>query len=128
MTSTAIIRRSTTDVAIGRMLQKAGRKAFGNRRTLVHDYVQMTLIIIFLLGIANFALHRAVLESRHPKLGEVGWLSDRFGRRAMFGVEFMVLLAAMLMAANGWTFPVWGYLAYSLLNALAAWLILTRRF
>jgi len=88
----------------------------------------MTLIIIFLLGIGNFALHRAVLESRHPKLSEVGWLSDRFGRRAMFGVEFMVLLAAMLMAANGWTFPVWGYLAYSLLNALAAWLILTRRF
>ncbi len=88
----------------------------------------MALIIIFLLGIANFAVHRAVLESRHPKLDEIGWFSNRFGKRAMLGIEFMVLLAALLMVASGWTFLVWGYLVYSLFNALAAWLILTRRF
>lgn len=88
----------------------------------------MALIIIFLLGIGNFALHRAVLESRPPKLAEVAWLSHRFGKHAMLGLEFMVLLAALLMVANGWSFLVWGYLAYSLLNGLAAWLILTRRF
>lgn len=86
------------------------------------------MFIIFLLGIGNFALHRAVMESGHPKLGEIGWFANRFGKRAMLAVEFMVLLAALLMVANGWTFLVWGYLIYSLLNALAAWLILSRRF
>lgn len=88
----------------------------------------MAVIIIFLLGIGNFALHRAVMESRHPKLGEIGWSTNRFAKRAMLAVEFTVLLAALLIVASGWTFLVWAYLAYSLLNGLAAWLILTRRF
>lgn len=101
---------------------------FGNRRREAHDCAQMALIIIFLLGIANFAAHRAVLESRHPKLDEIGWFSNRFGKRVMLAIEFMVLLAALLLVASGWTFLVWGYLVYSLFNALAAWLILTRRF
>jgi len=93
----------------------------------VHNYTSMTLFIIFLLGIANFALHRAVLESRHPKLDEIGWFTRRFGKGTMLGVEFIVLLAALLMAANGWTKVAWAYLAYSLLNGAAAWLILSRR-
>lgn len=100
---------------------------FGNRRREVHNCQPMALFIIFLLGIANFALHRAVLESRHPKLDEIGWFAARFGRRAMLGVEFIVLLAALLMVANGWTYMAWAYLAYSLLNGAAAWLILSRR-
>lgn len=87
----------------------------------------MAIIIIFLLGIGNFALQRAVLASRHPKLDEISWFSDGFGKYAMLGTEFMVLFAALLLAAHGWGFLVWGYLAYSLLNALASWLILTRR-
>ncbi|MDZ4308505.1 hypothetical protein [Allopontixanthobacter sp.] len=88
----------------------------------------MSLIIIFLLGIANFALHRAVLEGPHPRSAEIGRLAARFGRRAMLAAEFVVLLAALLMAARGWTFAAWAYLGYSLLNAGAAWLILSRRF
>ncbi len=100
--------------------------AFCNRRREVHNYVAMALIIIFLLGIANFALHRAVLESRHPKLDEIGWFTQRFGKGAMLGMEFIVLLAALLMVADGWAFIAWAYLAYSLLNAGAAWLILSR--
>ncbi|MGB3378880.1 MAG: hypothetical protein WBA55_08935 [Allopontixanthobacter sediminis] len=88
----------------------------------------MALIIIFLLGIANFALHCAVLESSHPRSQEIGKLAARFGRRTMLAAEFAVLLAALLMAASGWTFAVWAYLGYSLLNGFAAWLILSRRF
>jgi hypothetical protein len=38
-----------------------------------------------------------------------------------------VLLAALLLAANGWAGLAWAYLAYSALNALSAWLILTNR-
>lgn len=87
----------------------------------------MALMFVFLLGIGNFALHRAVVESGHPKLDQIGWMSGRPGRRALLGAEFVVLLAALLMVAQGWILMAWAYLVYSLLNALAAWLILTRR-
>ncbi len=87
----------------------------------------MAIIIIFLLGIGNFALHRAVLESGHPMLGEMPWLAGRMGGRATLVTEFLVLLAALLLVANGWTGMLWAYLIYSLLNGVTAWLILTRR-
>ncbi|MEO6153610.1 MAG: hypothetical protein ABIT09_02900 [Croceibacterium sp.] len=87
----------------------------------------MPLIITFLLGIGNFALHKAVLESRHPLLGQVPWFVHLLGGRASVVVEFLLLFAALLLvhqAAWGWG---WAYAGYSALNALAAWLILTRR-
>ena len=85
------------------------------------------VIVIFCLGIGNFALHRAVLESGHPLIGQiprsVGWI----GRRLTLIAEFIVLLMAMLLAANGWPGLAWAYAAYSGLNALAGWLILSGR-
>ncbi|MEL7444753.1 MAG: hypothetical protein AAGK02_02950 [Pseudomonadota bacterium] len=83
--------------------------------------------IIFLLGIANFALHKAVLESGHPFLGQMPWFVSILGGRLTLVTEFLVLLAAMMLAANGWPGLVWAYLAYSGLNAVAAWLILSDR-
>lgn len=87
----------------------------------------MAILVIFVLGIANFALHRAVLESGHPMLAQVPWFATLRGRRVAMGLEFIVLLAAMLMAANGFPGLAWGYLIYSLLNGMSAWLILTGR-
>lgn len=87
----------------------------------------MAVILIFLLGIGNFALHKAVLESRHPLLGQMPWMVEKFGSRLTLATEFLVLLAALLLVANGWTGLAWAYLAYTALNALAAWLILTDR-
>ncbi|WP_332872405.1 hypothetical protein [Allopontixanthobacter confluentis] len=92
----------------------------------MHD-VPMVLIVIFMLGIGNFALHRAVLESRHPLLGQMPWFVHMLGGRVTMVTEFVVLLASMLLAANGWPSLVWAYLGYTALNAVAAWLILTRR-
>lgn len=88
----------------------------------------IALLAIAGLGAANFAMHKAVLESRHPALGAMPGLVRKFGGRATLGLEFLVLLAALLLAANG--FPGWGwaYAGYTALNALAAWLILSRRF
>jgi hypothetical protein len=87
----------------------------------------MAMAIIFILGIGNFALHKAVLESGHPMLR----VSSRFARvlsgRITLLTEFCVLLAALLLAANGWPGLAWAYLGYSALNAGAAWLILTHR-
>lgn len=87
----------------------------------------MAIAVIFLLGIGNFALHRAVLESRHPLLGQMPWFVHMLGGKLTLLTEFLVLLAALLLAANGWPGLAWAYLAYSALNALAAWLILTGR-
>ncbi|MEE4205351.1 MAG: hypothetical protein V2I39_03610 [Erythrobacter sp.] len=85
------------------------------------------VLVIFCLGVGNFALHRAVLESGHRLIGRIphsiGWL----GRRMTLVAEFVVLLVAMLLAANGWPALAWAYAAYSALNGLAAWLILTGR-
>ena len=87
----------------------------------------MALVFIFVLGIGNFALHKAVLESGHPLLGQMPWFVHMLGGRITLATEFLVLLAALLLAANGWQGLAWAYLAYTGLNAVAAWLILTDR-
>lgn len=87
----------------------------------------MAIAVIFLLGIGNFALHKAVLESRHPLLGQTPWFVHMLGGKITMATEFLILLAALLLAANGWPGLAWAYAIYSVLNALAAWLILTDR-
>lgn len=87
----------------------------------------MAILVIFLLGVGNFALHKAVLESGHPMLRQMPWPIDRLGARLTLAVEFVVLLTALLLAANGWSGLVWAYLIFSLLNAATAWLILSGR-
>ncbi|HAU21826.1 MAG TPA: hypothetical protein DCS24_04375 [Erythrobacter sp.] len=85
----------------------------------------MLIAILFILGIGNFAMHKAVLESGHPLLDSSPWFLHLLGGRVSLFAEFLILLAAMLLALGGWAAPVWFYAGYSLLNALAAWLILT---
>lgn len=87
----------------------------------------MALIAIFVLGIVNFALHKAVLESGHPLIGHLPRYVHMLGGPVTLATEFLLLLAALLLAANGWSQVAWIYLFYSILNALGAWLILTRR-
>lgn len=89
--------------------------------------MSLALVIIFILGIGNFALHRAVLESGHPVIEQMPGFVHMLGGRLTLVAEFLVLLSAMLLAANGWPGLVWGYAAYSALNAFAAWLILSGR-
>ncbi|MEL7187952.1 MAG: hypothetical protein AAGK17_00250 [Pseudomonadota bacterium] len=82
---------------------------------------------IFVLGVANFALHRAVVESGHQLVNQMPGFASLLGRRLALVAEFLVLLAAMALAANGWTSLAFAYLPYSALNGIAAWLILTGR-
>ena len=84
-------------------------------------------MLIFVLGVANFALHKAVIESKHPILEAIPLYGDRSGGKLALGIEFAVLLAAMLLVWDGSLGWTWAYVAYSLANALAAWLILTDR-
>lgn len=85
------------------------------------------LLLTFILGIGNFAVHKAVLESRHPMLGQVPWFVHALGGRGSLVIEFVVLLGAMLLVGSGFSGWAWAYGGYTLLNTLAAWLIITRR-
>jgi heme/copper-type cytochrome/quinol oxidase subunit 3 len=84
------------------------------------------LIFTFVLGIANFALHKAVLESGHPLLGRMPFM-NMLGPRASLAAEFVVLLGALLLVSSGNPAWAWAYLGYTAVNGIAAWLILTRR-
>lgn len=85
------------------------------------------LLIVFCLGVFNFAAHKAVLESGHPMLAQVPWLFRPLGGRLSLVVEFAMLLGAMVMASAGSIGWTWVYLLYSLLNGLSAWLIASGR-
>ena len=87
----------------------------------------MAVLFIFLMGVGNFALLQAVLKSGHPLIGRMPWFVHMLGGRTTLITEFLVLLAALLLAANGWPWLAWVYLGYTAFNAMAAWLILTRR-
>jgi hypothetical protein len=85
------------------------------------------LLFTFLLGVLNFGLHKAVLESGHPLLGRVPGFARTFAGNGSLAVEFLLLLAAMLLVGIGHPGWAWAYAGYTLLNGVAAWLILTRR-
>jgi hypothetical protein len=55
------------------------------------------------------------------------WLAKALGGKASMAAEFAILLAAMLLVANGHAGWGWAYFAYSAMNAVAAWLVLTGR-
>lgn len=83
--------------------------------------------IIFVLGIVNFAINRAVFESGHPLFARLPQISQTIGRRAALVSEFAVLFFALLLSVKGWPGYAWAYAAYTMVNGAAAWLILSRR-
>lgn len=83
--------------------------------------------IIFVLGIANFALNRAVFDSGHPLLARLPQSSRVLGSRAALVSEFAVLFFALLLSVRGWPGYAWAYAAYTAINAVAAWLMLSRK-
>lgn len=87
----------------------------------------MTILITFLLGIGNFALQRAVMDSGHPLIGRMPWFIHALGGRFTLVVEFLLLVAALLFAAEGSVGGPIAYVIYSVLNSFSAWLILTDR-
>lgn len=87
----------------------------------------MAILITFLLGIGNFALHRAVMDSGHALLGRMPWLVNALGMRITFAVEFALLLAALFFAADNIVSGPIAYVVYSVLNSFSAWLLLTDR-
>lgn len=94
----------------------------------LHDMIRrMLLLLAFLLGIANFAAHRAVAESGHPVLSVYARESWPVVRFAMLLIEFAVLTGVMLVTWAGQGGWLWFYVFYSIANIGFAWAITTRR-
>ena len=87
----------------------------------------MPIMLIFLMGIANFAMHRAVFAADHPLFADAPWFGSRIGGRVARAIEFAVLVAALAFAYGESRWAVIAYGIYTAANALAAWLILSRR-
>lgn len=84
----------------------------------------IALIAIFLAGIANFAMHRWILESGHAIVEQATAPIRRLlGRHATYVFEFALLILALTLAQRQWFAPLLLYGAYTALNAATiAWL------
>jgi hypothetical protein len=87
----------------------------------------MYLIACFFLGISNFAMHKAVVESGHPYVEDTKLYFGRYFGRGGYAVEFVILTGAMLMAHGGSGWMALGYATYTAFNGMAAWFFLTKR-
>jgi hypothetical protein len=89
----------------------------------------MYLIACFFMGVGNFAMHKAVVESGHRFVEDTKLYFGRyFGRHGSYALEFVILAGAMLMAYGGSGWIVVAYLFYTAFNALAAWMLLSGKF
>ena len=88
----------------------------------------MALVLCFFLGIGNFAMHKAVLESRHPFVEDTKlYFGRHFGKFGSYALEFAILSGAMFFAGNGSALVVVFYTLYAAMNGLATWLLLSGR-
>jgi hypothetical protein len=110
------------------MVLMGGQMAVPNRPAQRHSGAMgSATIIIFLLGIGNFAINRAVFKSGHPLFARLPQVSQTLGSRAALVSEFAVLFFALLLSVEGWPGYAWAYAAYTVFNVGAAWLILSGR-
>lgn len=87
----------------------------------------MMLAVLFVCGVANFALSKALIESDHPILETLPPALLRNGGRMSLAFEFAILLIAVMLAANGWPSAAWLYAGYTAANGVFGWLVATGR-
>ena len=78
------------------------------------------------MGVANFAMHKAVAVSGHAFVEDTKRYFGRYvGQNASYGIEFVILTGAMLFAYEGSMLVAFVYWVYTGMNALATWLLLS---
>jgi hypothetical protein len=88
----------------------------------------MLVILCFLMGVANFAMHKAVAESGHPFVEDTKrYFSRHFSPYGSYALELALLIGAMLFAQEGAVLVVLVYGAYTGMNGIATWLLLSGR-
>ena len=96
----------------------------------VFDFLPFSVpvLAIFLCGVANFAMHRAMMESDHPLMAEVRGSFGRFlGRHGSYIIEFVMLAGAMIFANIGIFSAALFYGVYTVANGCGAWFLFTNR-
>jgi hypothetical protein len=88
----------------------------------------MFIFIIFICGIANFTMHKAMLESNHPLITDARTSFNRLlGPYGSYILEFFMLTAAMIFANMGMLTAVIFYFIYTLANGAAVWLLFSNK-
>ena len=88
----------------------------------------MLLTICFLLGIANFYMHKAVAESGHPFVEETKrYFGGQFGPYGSYAIELALLIGALWLANAGSLAVSLLYAAYTAINGVASWLLLSNK-
>jgi hypothetical protein len=92
------------------------------------DPKPMLLTICFLLGIANFYMHKAVAESGHPIVEETKRTFDRhIGPYGSYAIELALLIGALWLANTGSLAISLLYAAYTAISGIATWVLLSNR-
>jgi hypothetical protein len=88
----------------------------------------MLLIVCFVMGVANFAMHKAVSESGHPFVEETKlYFSPQFSPYGSYAIELVLLIGALWFAHEGSLAVSLTYSVYTGINAVATWLLLSGR-
>jgi len=88
----------------------------------------MLLTICFLLGIANFYMHKAVAESGHPYVEETKrYFRRHIGPYGSYALELALLIGALWLANTGALAVSLLYAAYTAINSVASWVLLSNK-
>lgn len=88
----------------------------------------MLVVFCFLMGIANFAMHKAVAESGHPFVEDTKrYFGKHFSPYGSYAIELVLLIGAMWFAQEGWAWVAVFYWGYTGMNGIATWLLLSGR-
>jgi hypothetical protein len=86
----------------------------------------MLLTLCFLMGVANFGMHKAVAESGHFFVEDTKrYFGRHFSPYGSYAIELALLIGAMWFATEGAVLIVLVYGAYTGMNAVATWLLLS---
>jgi len=92
------------------------------------DPKPMLLTICFLLGVANFYMHKAVADSGHPIVEETKRTFGRhIGPYGSYAIELALLIGAMWLANAESLAVSLLYAAYTAINGIATWMLLSNK-
>lgn len=92
------------------------------------DPNDMLLTVCFLLGVANFCMHKAVAESGHPFVEETKrYFGRHFGPYGSYAIELALLIGAMWLANADSLAVSLLYAAYTAVNGVATWVLLSNK-
>jgi hypothetical protein len=90
--------------------------------------VVLTLTVCFILGVANFCIHKAVAESGHPFVEETKlYFGRHLGPYGSYAIELALLIGAMWLANADSLAVSFLYAAYTSVNGVATWMLLSNK-